>query len=202
MLISDQPAGKRRVNEYALRMRVESTFQDSKSRGWNLEASSVKEEARLDRLLLALFWRCGGSVIWPLPACTMANVIVLIALIGATRVFFVSDASGSWIFCVERAIKLTLFTAYLFASLLLDGTFLCAFKMCQGERGQPTENAFAESFFKTVKWEEVYVHQYQTFEEAQASLQAFLEDVYNAKRLHSSLDYVPPDGFELKYSMC
>lgn len=55
ILISDQKAGKRRVNEYALRMRVESTFQDSKSRGWNLEASLVKEEARLDRLLLALF---------------------------------------------------------------------------------------------------------------------------------------------------
>jgi hypothetical protein len=55
ILISDQKAGKRRVSEYALRMRVESTFQDSKSRGWNLEASLVKEEARLDRLLLALF---------------------------------------------------------------------------------------------------------------------------------------------------
>lgn len=55
ILISDQKAGKRRVKEYALRMRVESTFQDSKSRGWNLEASFVKEEARLDRLLLTLF---------------------------------------------------------------------------------------------------------------------------------------------------
>jgi hypothetical protein len=55
ILISDQKAGKRRVSEYALRMRVESTFQDSKSRGWNLEASLVKEEARLGRLLLALF---------------------------------------------------------------------------------------------------------------------------------------------------
>ncbi len=68
--------------------------------------------------------------------------------------------------------------------------------------GQPTENAFAESFIKTIKCEEVYVHQYQTFEEAQASLQAFLEDVYNAKRLHSSLDYVPPDEFELEYALC
>jgi putative transposase len=68
--------------------------------------------------------------------------------------------------------------------------------------GQPTENAFAESFIKTLKWEEVYLHNYQTFEEAQARLQTFLEDVYNAKRLHSSLDYVPPDEFELKYSMC
>ena len=55
VLISDQKAGKRRVNEYAFRMRVESTFQDGKSRGGNLEASWIKEEARLDRLLLVLF---------------------------------------------------------------------------------------------------------------------------------------------------
>lgn len=62
--------------------------------------------------------------------------------------------------------------------------------------GQATENARMESFFKTVKYEEVYVSQYQTFEEAQAHLQTFLEVVYNAKRLHSSLEYVPPDEFE------
>jgi putative transposase len=68
--------------------------------------------------------------------------------------------------------------------------------------GQPTENAYAESFIKTRKWEEVYLHQYHTFEQAQARLQTFLEDVYNAKRLHSSLDDVPPDEVELKYSMC
>ena len=63
-------------------------------------------------------------------------------------------------------------------------------------------DAFEESFFKTVKCEVVYVHQYQTFEEAQASLQTFLEDVYNAKRLLLSLDYIPHDEFELKYAMC
>ena len=68
--------------------------------------------------------------------------------------------------------------------------------------GQPTENAFAESFIKTVKCEEVYLHQYRTFEEAQARLQTFLEDVYNAKRLHSSLGYVPPDEFELENLQC
>jgi hypothetical protein len=55
LLISDQPAGWRRVSEYAYRMRVESTFQDSKSRGWNLEASLIADRARLDRLLLGLF---------------------------------------------------------------------------------------------------------------------------------------------------
>ena len=48
-----------------------------------------------------------------------------------------------------------------------------------------------------MKYEEVYVQKSQTFEEAQAHLQAFLEDVYNAKRLHSSLDYLPPDEFEM-----
>jgi len=54
-LISDQPAGRRRVQEYAWRMRVESTFQDAKSRGWDLEASLIEQRQRLDRLLLALF---------------------------------------------------------------------------------------------------------------------------------------------------
>jgi hypothetical protein len=38
-----------------------------------------------------------------------------------------------------------------------------------------------DHFIKTLKWEEVYLHQYQPFDEAQACLQTFLEDVYNAK---------------------
>jgi hypothetical protein len=55
LLISDLPAGRARLAEYALRMRVEATFQDHKSRGWNLEASGISDLRRLDRLLLALF---------------------------------------------------------------------------------------------------------------------------------------------------
>ena len=54
-LISDQPACRRRVQEYGWRMRVESTFQDAKSRGWDLEASLIADRERLDRLLLVLF---------------------------------------------------------------------------------------------------------------------------------------------------
>jgi hypothetical protein len=54
-LISDLPAGRMRVCAYARRMRVESTFQDDKSRGWDLEASLIEDLARLNRLLLALF---------------------------------------------------------------------------------------------------------------------------------------------------
>ena len=54
-LISDQPACRRRMQEYGWRMRVESTFQDAKSRGWDLEASLIADRERLDRLLLVLF---------------------------------------------------------------------------------------------------------------------------------------------------
>ena len=62
--------------------------------------------------------------------------------------------------------------------------------------GCPYDNAKAESFFKTLKKEEVYLSQYRNFEEAQTNLSAFLDDVYNVKRLHSSLGYLPPTEFE------
>lgn len=70
--------------------------------------------------------------------------------------------------------------------------------------GNPYENAKAESFFKTLKCEEVYLNDYQTFQEAHANLERFLErfieDVYNRKRLHSSLGYLPPDEIEAAYT--
>ncbi len=62
--------------------------------------------------------------------------------------------------------------------------------------GDPYENAKAESFFKTLKREEVHLNHYQTFREAEANLGRFIADVYNAKRLHSSLGYRPPIEFE------
>ena len=52
--------------------------------------------------------------------------------------------------------------------------------------GNPYDNAKAESFFKTLKCEEVYLQQYRTFDEAEANLDRFIEDVYNAQRLHSA----------------
>lgn len=54
-VISDRTSGKRRIAEYRLRWRVESTFQDSKSRGWNWEKSHVRALDRVNRLLLVLF---------------------------------------------------------------------------------------------------------------------------------------------------
>lgn len=66
--------------------------------------------------------------------------------------------------------------------------------------GTPYENAKAESFFRTLKREEVYLNHYQTFQEAEANLGRFIAAVYNAKRLHSSLGYLPPIEFEAIYA--
>jgi transposase InsO family protein len=63
----------------------------------------------------------------------------------------------------------------------------------------PYDNAKAESFFKTLKQEEVYLKEYDSFADAEANLAVFLEQVYNKKRLHSSLGYVPPAEFEATY---
>jgi transposase InsO family protein len=62
--------------------------------------------------------------------------------------------------------------------------------------GNPYENARAESFFKTLKREEVYRNDYQSFAEAEAQLDHFIDAVSNQKRLHSSLGYRPPVEFE------
>jgi putative transposase len=66
-------------------------------------------------------------------------------------------------------------------------------------KGNAYDNAKAESFFKTLKQEEVYLKQYQTFQEAHNNIGQFIDEVYNAKRLHSSLGYVPPVEFEAAY---
>jgi len=66
-------------------------------------------------------------------------------------------------------------------------------------KGNAYDNAKAESFFKTLKQEQVYLKQYQTFEEASTNIGQFIEDVYNTKRLHSSLGYMPPLEFEMAY---
>ena len=63
-------------------------------------------------------------------------------------------------------------------------------------KGNAYDNAFAESFIKTLKVEEVYINEYETFEEAYANIKHFIELVYNEKRLHSSIGYVPPAEFE------
>jgi putative transposase len=63
-------------------------------------------------------------------------------------------------------------------------------------KGNPYDNAACESFMKTLKCEEVYRNEYRDFHEAHSSIGEFLERVYNQKRLHSALGYIPPVEFE------
>jgi putative transposase len=70
------------------------------------------------------------------------------------------------------------------------------FLISMARTGNPYENATMESFFKTLKHEEVNLCQYETYQDVVTRLPYFLEDVYNHKRLHSALGYRPPDEFE------
>jgi transposase InsO family protein len=62
--------------------------------------------------------------------------------------------------------------------------------------GNPYDNPQAERFMRTLKYDEVYLSDYQTLTEARASIRHFIEEVYNRKRLHSVLGYKPPVEFE------
>lgn len=65
--------------------------------------------------------------------------------------------------------------------------------------GNPYDNAVVESFMKTLKHEEIYLRPYRTMADAIAHLPTYLEDMYNRRRLHSSLGYVSPEEFEARH---
>ena len=69
-------------------------------------------------------------------------------------------------------------------------------EISMSRKGNPWDNAACESFMKTLKYEEVYRSEYRDLAEARASIAEFLDKVYNHKRLHSALGYLPPAEFE------
>ena len=62
--------------------------------------------------------------------------------------------------------------------------------------GKPEENGFAERLMRTIKEEDVDLSECQNFGDAHRQLGRFLDDVYNRKRIHSSLGYLTPREFE------
>ncbi len=71
-------------------------------------------------------------------------------------------------------------------------------QISMSRKGNPYDNAFAESFIKTLKYEEVYLNEYDSFVDALENIGGFIDVVYNKKRLHSSLGYKSPEAFEME----
>jgi transposase InsO family protein len=69
-------------------------------------------------------------------------------------------------------------------------------RISMSRKGNAYDNAKAESFIKTLKYEEVYLCEYEDLSDARGRIGYFIEDVYNQKRLHSALGYLPPAEFE------
>lgn len=70
------------------------------------------------------------------------------------------------------------------------------FHLSCSRKGNPYDNAWTESLMKTLKYDEIYMGNYETYLDVVENLPYFIEEVYNKKRLHSSLGYVPPEEFE------
>jgi transposase InsO family protein len=72
-------------------------------------------------------------------------------------------------------------------------------KISMASVGEPEENGYAERLMRTIKEEEVDLSEYEDFSDAMKGLGRFLDDVYNRKRIHSSLGYLTPSEFEQQW---
>ncbi len=78
----------------------------------------------------------------------------------------------------------------------VDDLNTAGLQISMSRKGNPYDNAWAESFMKTLKNEEVYLWDYKTLEDVKKRVPYFIETVYNEKRLHSALGYCPPNEYE------
>jgi putative transposase len=69
-------------------------------------------------------------------------------------------------------------------------------RISMSRKGNPYDNAQCERFMKTLKYEEVYLNEYEDLSDARRRIGRFLDDVYNCRRLHSAIGYLSPAEFE------
>ena len=93
---------------------------------------------------------------------------------------------------LRRSIEFTQYTSDVYVTYLKTQ----GFQISMSRVATPQDNAFIESFFKTLKHDEIYLYNYETIEDVEKYLPNFIETVYNQKRLHSSIGYKPPAEFE------
>ena len=97
--------------------------------------------------------------------------------------------------CIHHSDRGVQYAAHEYVDVLKAHQFLIS----MSGKGNPYDNAIAESFMKTLKYDEVYLSDYAAYADVLLNVPAFLRDVYNAKRLHSSIGYLPPDEFESQW---
>lgn len=94
--------------------------------------------------------------------------------------------------CIHHSDQGVQYACEAYIALLEEGNF----RISMSRKGNPYDNAFAESFMKTLKRDEVSLWEYETINDVLERIPFFIEEVYNKKRLHSGIGYLPPAEFE------